>query len=64
MEIGNIVKFKDGLYSDEVGTTYKVLEINGDRGIIEYIGEMPYPPQSVANINELEIISSNEYNGK
>ncbi len=64
MEINSIVKFKKDLYPDEEGMTYRVIEINGDRGIIEFIGKMPYPPQSVAMINELEVMNPKELNGK
>ena len=64
MEIGSIVKFKNGLYPDEKGVTYRLIEINGDRGLIVFIGKMPYPPQSVAKINELEVINPKEFNGK
>ncbi len=55
MTVGDTVKFKDGLYTDEVGAKYKVLEINGDRVVIEFICPLPIPPQSVANVNELEL---------
>lgn len=57
MKIGDRVKFIDGLYDDEIGAEYIVLEINGDRGIIEYICDLPIPPQSVAKMNELEVIN-------
>jgi len=56
MEIGDIVKFVDGLYPDEKGAVYKVLEINGDRAVIEFICDLPIPPQSVAKIAELEVV--------
>jgi len=56
MEIGDTVKFIDGLYPDEEGARYKILEINGDRAVIEFICQLPIPPQSVANINELEVV--------
>lgn len=56
MEVGDIVKFKDGLYSDEEGARYKVMEINGDRAIIEFICQLPIPPQSIANMDELELV--------
>lgn len=55
MEVGDIVKFIDGLYTDEAGARYKVLEVNGDRAVIEFICQLPIPPQSVANVNELEL---------
>jgi hypothetical protein len=56
MKKGDTVQFKEGLYSDEVGARYKVVEINGDRVIIEFICELPIPPQSIAMLSELEIV--------
>jgi hypothetical protein len=32
------------------------VEINGDRAIIEFICDLPIPPQSVAMVSELEIV--------
>jgi uncharacterized Fe-S cluster-containing protein len=56
MEIGNTVKFIDGLYPDEKGVRYKIVEINGDRVVIEFICDLPIPPQSIAKTNELEVV--------
>lgn len=56
MKIGDTVKFLDGLYPDEKGSRYKVLEINGDRAVIQFICDLPIPPQSVAKISELEVV--------
>ena len=56
MEIGDIVKFLDGLYPDEDEARYKIIEINGDRAFIEFICDLPIPPQSVARISELEVV--------
>jgi len=56
MDIGDIVKFKDGLYPDEKGANYKVVEINGDRAVIQFICDLPIPPQSIAKISELEVV--------
>jgi hypothetical protein len=56
MKIGDIVKFVDGLYRDEEGAEYRVVEINGDRVLIEFICKLPIPPQSVATIEELEVV--------
>jgi hypothetical protein len=58
MKIGDIVKFLDGLYPDESGARYRVVEINGDRAIIEFVCDLPIPPQSTAKITELEIAQS------
>ncbi len=55
MKNDDIVKFKHGLFSDEAGTRYKVIEVNGDRVIIEFICDLIIPPQSIANVNELEV---------
>lgn len=56
MNIGDIVKFIDGLYDDEKGARYKVVEINGDRTIIEFLCHLPVPPQSIAKTSELEVV--------
>jgi hypothetical protein len=58
MEKGDIVKFADGLYPDEVNTLYTVLEVNGDRVVLQFICDLPLPPQSIASIYELEIVQS------
>ena len=56
MKVGDTVKFIDGLYPDEEGARYKVLEINGDRAVIEFICQLPIPPQSMADVKELELV--------
>lgn len=56
MKVGDVVKFIDGLYPDEEGAKYRIIEINGDRGFIESICDLPIPPQSVARIKELEVV--------
>jgi hypothetical protein len=58
MKIGDIVKFVNGLYADEEGARYKVLEINGDRVVIEFRCQLPIPPQSVAKVDELEVVEA------
>jgi hypothetical protein len=61
MVTGDIVKFKDGLYSDEKGARYRILEVNGDRAIIVFICDLPIPPQSAAKISELEIVQHGKH---
>jgi uncharacterized Fe-S cluster-containing protein len=56
LKVGDTVKFVDRLYKDEEGARYKVVEVNGDRVIIEFICHLPIPPQSTAKVNELEVI--------
>jgi len=56
MKKGDIVKFKDGLYKEENGIQYFVIEMRGDRALIEFICELPLPPQSVALVSELVVI--------
>jgi len=56
IKTGDLVTFKNGLYPDEDGAVYKVLEINGDRCILEFVsGNMIIAPQSVAFLAELEV---------
>ena len=64
MEMGDIVKFKDGLYDDEKGARYKVIEINGDRAKIEFICQLPIPPNSIAKTSELEVVLKKKYDIK
>jgi hypothetical protein len=56
MKIGDTVKFLEGLYIDEKGPEYKVLEINEDNADIEFICDEPVPSRSVAKISELEVV--------
>lgn len=57
MEVGSIVKFRYGLYADEVENTYVVIEDNGDRVFVKAIMEnFRFPPVSVARTNELELL--------
>lgn len=56
IKIGDLVIFKKGLYADEEGAVYRVLEINGDRSILEVANtNMIIRPQSVALLAELEL---------
>ena len=57
IQIGDFVKFKNGLYKDEEGAIYCVLEINGDRTILELANtNMVIRPQSIAMLSELDKI--------
>lgn len=57
IKVNDIVRFKRGLYADEEKTTYRVIEMNGDRCFIEYISNLFINPQSVARVEELELIN-------
>jgi len=56
MEKGSVVKFRDGLYADEEGAFYRVIEDNGDKVFLEFICDLPFPPQSVALVKDLEVV--------
>lgn len=57
---GDLVVFKKGLYADEEGAIYRVLEINGDRGILELVNtKMILRPQTVAVLRELDWYNEN-----
>ena len=57
-QVGDLVKFKTGLYEDEKDTIYRILEINKDRGIIELVNtKLPFPPQSIVILKELIIVA-------
>jgi hypothetical protein len=49
----DIVRYKDPM-PDEIGITYKVLEVNGDRVIIQADVNLPIPPTTIANTKDLE----------
>lgn len=55
----DLVTFQKGLYGDEEGNVYRVIEVNGDRGFIVLANtDLPIPPQSVALFSELEMVST------
>ena len=58
MKVGDIVKFKDGLYDEELGQTYILIELNGDRCIIKHITDLPIPPTSAALVADLEVVDT------
>ena len=60
MEIGSIVKFRDGLYADETKRIYFVIEDNGDRVFIKAINNLRLPPVSVAKKSELELVKGTD----
>jgi len=61
IKVDDLVIFKKGLYADEDGAVYRVLEINGDRCYLEFVStDMVIRPQSVAILSELEQLSIRE----
>ena len=58
IKIGDLVTFKKGLYADEEGAVYRVVEINDDRAILVFVNtQLPIPPQSVAMLAELDLFT-------
>lgn len=56
IKIGDLVTFKKDLYADEEGAVYRVLEINGDRTMLELENtNMIIRPQSIAMLAELDL---------
>jgi hypothetical protein len=56
IKTGDLVRFKKGLYQEEEGLVYLLLEVNGDRSIIEWVNtKMTIRPTSVAMVADLEI---------
>lgn len=65
MKIGDFAVFKKGLYDDEDGAIYRVLEINGDRCILELENtNMIIRPQSVAMLSDLMLLEGSTHEGK
>jgi hypothetical protein len=65
VKTGNLVVFKKGLYDDEDGAIYRVLEINGDRCFLELENtNMIIRPQSVAMLSDLMLLEGSTHEGK
>lgn len=61
MEVGDTVKFVDGLYEDDgEEARYKVIEIEGDRVLIEFICDLSFPPLVAAKMSELEVVEEDD----
>lgn len=52
---GQIVQFANP-YEDEIGLTYKVIELRGPRILIEAVCDLPFPPQQAAMVEDLEAV--------
>ncbi len=60
IKTGDLVTFKKGLYSDEEGAIYRILEINEDRCFLELVNtSMTFRPQSVAMLTDLDLYAGN-----
>lgn len=56
IKIGDLVVFKKDLYADEKDAVYRVIELNGDRVILELVNtNMIIRPQSVAILSDIEL---------
>jgi hypothetical protein len=61
IKIGDLVTFKKNLYADEEGAVYRVLEINGDRGMLELANtNMIIRPQCVVILSELDLFAGRD----
>lgn len=53
---GDLVVFQTGLYKDEDGAIYRVLEVNGNRCVLEFVSSnMVIHPESVAILSDLKL---------
>lgn len=57
IQVNDIVEFIE-LFEDEVGTTYRVIEVNGDRCIIEYVCTMRIRPTFVRLVSDLKRVDA------
>jgi len=53
---GDVVKFKNPLNADEATERHTVLELRGDRVLVEYICDMNLKPTGVYMVAELEVV--------
>jgi hypothetical protein len=56
MKVGDTVIFVDALYEEGEEARYRVVEIEDDRVLIEFICDLSFPPLSTAKISELEVV--------
>lgn len=60
IEVGQIVKWREPLSEAEATERHLVLEVNGDRCIIQYVCDWSLKPTSLARTAELEVVASRE----
>jgi len=63
IQVNDLVEFIEP-FEDEVGTTYRVLEVNGDRCIIEYVCDMRIRPTSVRLVADLKRVEAPRQAGR
>lgn len=54
MKIGDTVKYKKE-YADEIGSRYIITEIDGDKVLMQYVGNMDINPTFRTTVNEIEL---------
>ena len=60
IQLHDTVKFDERQYPDETGQLYKVIELNGDRCILEDIlSHYAIHPTSIAKVSELILVENN-----
>jgi hypothetical protein len=56
IKVNNKVQYAEPM-ADEIGVTFKVIEVNGDRCIIEALVGMEFNPTYVALTSDLKVIA-------
>lgn len=57
IKVGDLVEFIEPM-DDEVGTTYRLIELNGDRCVIELVCDMKIRPTWVRLVADLRRVVS------
>lgn len=60
MEEGDIVKFSGEADGDEPEALYRVIEVDGEDLILEFICDLSILPQTTAKIGELELVEKRD----
>lgn len=50
---GDRVKWKQPNADESAEDRFVVLEVNGDRALVEYICDMPVPPTQLVNVDDI-----------
>ena len=56
MKLGNVVKFKDPINAGEAAERHVVIELRGNRVLVEFVCNMNFKPMGVYLIDDMEVV--------
>lgn len=55
MRVGDKVEYREPC-ADEVGTTYTIIELNGDRGFMRANVDLAFPPVTLFRVADIRLV--------